>query len=67
MKSQLIGKDTNPGKDWEQEEKGATEVEIAGWHHWLNRHESDQTLGDSERQGSLASCSSWGPKESDTT
>ena len=37
------------------------------WHHQLNRHESEQTLGDSEGQGSLQTCSSWGCKESDTT
>ena len=46
------------GKDWRQEEKGTTEDEMVGWHHWLNGHEFEQTLGDSERQGSLE-CSSW--------
>ena len=40
---------------------------MVGWHHWLNRHEFEQTPGDSEGQGSLAYCSSWGRKESDTT
>ena len=54
-------------KDWEQEEKGATEDEMAGWHHWLGRHEFEQTPEDSEGQGSLACCSSRGHKESDTT
>ena len=50
---QLIGKDPDAGKDWGQEEKAVTEDEIAGWHHWLNGHEFEQTLGDSERWGSL--------------
>ena len=43
-----------------------TEDEMVGWHHWLNEHEFEQALGDSEGQGSLACCSSWGRKESDT-
>ena len=55
-KSQLTGKDPDAGKDWVQQEKGVTEDEIVGWHHWLNRHESEQTLRDSEGQGSLACC-----------
>ena len=42
-KSQLIGKDPDAGKDWRQEEKGTTEGEMVGWHHWLNGHESEQT------------------------
>ena len=67
VKSWLIGKDPDVGKDWGQEEKEATKDEIVGWHHWLNGHESDQTLGDSEEQGSLACCSPWGCKESDMT
>ena len=41
MKSQLIGKDPDAGKDWRQEENGATEDEMVGWHHWLNEHEFD--------------------------
>ena len=44
-----------------------TEDEMVGWHHPLNGHESEQTLGDSEEQGSLVCCSLWGHKESDTT
>ena len=44
-----------------------TEDEMAGWHHWFNAHEFEQTLGDSEGQGSLVGCSSWGHKEADTT
>ena len=47
-KSPLIGKDLDAGKDWGQEEKGMTEDEMVGWHHWLNRYEFEQTLGDSE-------------------
>ena len=67
-KSQIIGKDPVVGKDWEQEEKGTTEDEMVGWHPWLYGHESEQTLGDdSEGQGSLACCRSWGCKESDMT
>ena len=53
--------------DWRQEENGRTEDEIVGWHHRLKGHEFGQTLGDSEGQRSLACCSPWGPKESDTT
>ena len=55
---------------WERlgaEEKGVTEDEMAGWHHRLDGLEFEQTLGDSEGQGSLACCSPWGPKESDLT
>ena len=54
VKSQLIGKDPDAGKEWGQKEKGVTEDEMVGWHHWLNGHEFEQTLGDSEGQGSLA-------------
>ena len=66
-KSWLVEKDPDAGKDWSQEEKGATEDEMIGWHHWLNGHELEQTPGDGEGQGSLACCSPWGHKESDTT
>ena len=55
--SQLIGKDPDAGKDWGQEEKGVTEDEMAGWHHWLNGHKFEHTLGDSEGKGSLECCS----------
>ena len=65
--SQLIGKDSDAGKDWRQEEKGMTEDEMVGWHHQLNGHEFEQTWGDSEGQGSLACCNPWGCKESDRT
>ena len=44
-----------------------TEVEMVGWHHQLNGHESEQTPVDSEEQRSLACCSPWGHEESDTT
>ena len=49
------------------EEKGATEDEMVGWHHQLNGHEFEQTLANSEGQGSLVCYSPWGHKESDTT
>ena len=57
---QHIGKDPDAGKDWGQEQKGTTEDEMVGWHHWFNEHEFEQTPGDWEGQGSLACCSSWG-------
>ena len=53
--------------DWRQEEKGITEDEVAGWHHWLNGHECEQSLQDSGWQGKLVCCSPWGCKESDTS
>jgi len=55
-KSQLIRKDPDAGKDWKQEEKGMTEDEMVGWHHWLNGHEFEQIQGDGEGQESLACC-----------
>ena len=64
VRCQLIGKDLDSGKDWRQEEKRATEDEIVGWYPWLNGHELDKTLGNSEIQGSLACCSPWGRNES---
>ena len=66
-KSWLIGKDPDAGRDWGQEEKGTTEDEMAGWHHWLNGHESEWTPGVGDGQGGLACYDSWGHKESDTT
>ena len=65
MKSRLTGKDPDTGKHGGQEEKGVTEDEMAGWHHQLNGHVFEQTLGDSEGQGSLVCSSSWGHKESE--
>ena len=53
-------KDSDAGKDWGQEEKGATKDDMVGWHHWLNGHEPEQTPGDCEGQGSLVCCSPWG-------
>ena len=58
---------TDIGRDWGQEEKGTTEDEMAGWHHWLNGHESEWTPGVGDGQGGLVCCNSWGRKESDTT
>ena len=66
-KSWLIGKDSDGGRDWGQEEKGTTEDEMAGWHHWLDGNESGWTPGVGDGQGGLACCDSWGRKESDTT
>ena len=66
-KSRLTGKDTDAGKYWGQEEKGATEDEMFGWYHQLNGHEFEQTLGDTEGKGNLACSSPWGHKESDMT
>ena len=65
MKSQLIGKDSDAGKDWGQKEKEMTEDEMVGWHHPLNEHEFEQTPGQSGGEGSLVCCSPWGHKESD--
>ena len=66
-KSWLIGKDSDAGRDWGQEEKGTTEDEMAGWHHWLDGRESEWTPGVGDGQGGLACWDSWGCKESDTT
>ena len=66
-KSWLIGQDSDAGRDWGQEEKGTTEDEIAGWHHWLDGRESEWTPGVGDGQGGLVFCDSWGRKESDTT
>ena len=67
-KSQLIRKeDPDAGKDWRLEEKGMTEDERVGGHHWLNGREFELAPGDGEGQGSLGCCSPWGHKESDTT
>ena len=66
-KSWLTRKDSDAGKDWRQEEKGATEDEMVGWHHWVNGHEFEQALGDDDGQGGLACCSPWDCKELDMT
>ena len=62
-KSWLIGKDSDAGRDWGQEGKGTTEEEMAGWHHWLDGHESEWTPGVGDGQGGLVCCDSWGHKE----
>ena len=66
-KSWLIGKDSDAGRDWGQEEKGTTEDERTGWHHRLDGHEFEWTPGVGDGQGGLACCDSWGHKDSDTT
>ena len=65
-KSWLVGKDSDAGRDWGQEEKGTTEGEMAGWHHRLDGREFEWTLGVGDGQGGLACCDSWGCKELDT-
>ena len=67
VKSWLIGKDSDAGRDWGQEEKGMTEDEMAGWHQRFDGQEFRWTLGVGDRQGGLVCCDSWGCKESDTT
>ena len=62
-----LEKDPESGKDWRQEEKGTTEDEMVGWHYWLDGHEFEQAPGVGDEQGSLACCSPWGLKESETT
>ena len=67
VKSWLIGKDSDAGRDWGQEEKGMTEDEMVGWHHWHDGRESGWTPGVADGQGGMACCDSWGRKESETT
>ena len=67
VKSWLIGKDCDAGRDWGQEEKGKTEDEMVGWHHRLSGCESEWTPGVGDGQGGLACYDSWGWKESDMT
>ena len=66
-KSWLIWKDPDAGKDWGQEEKGTTEDEMVGWHHWLNEHGFGWTPGVGDGQGGLVCCGSRGGKELDMT
>ena len=65
--SWLVGKDSDAGRDWGHEEKGMTEDEMAGWHHWLDGRESKWTPGVGVGQGGLACCDAWGRKELDMT
>ena len=65
--SRLIRNDPDAGKDWRQEEKGMTEDEMVGWHHWLNAHKFEQAPEIGDGQGGLVCCSPRGHKESDTT
>ena len=62
VKNWLTGRDPDAGKDWRQEEKGTTEIKMAGWHHWLDGHEFEQALGVGDGQGGLACCSPWDGK-----
>ena len=67
VKSWLIGKNPDAGKDWGQEEKGMTEAEMVAWHYCLNAHEFEWTPGFGDGQGGLSCCSTWGHKELDMT
>ena len=67
QRTDSLEKAPDAGKDWRWEEKGMTEDEMVGWHHWFNGHEFVQALGVGDGQGSLACCSPWGYKELDTT
>ena len=67
VKSWLIWKDRDAGKDWGQEEKGTAEDEMVGWHHQLEGHGFGWTLGVGDGQGGLKCCGSRGHKELDTT
>ena len=67
VKNWLIGKDPDAEKDWRQEEKGTTEDEMAGWHHWLDGHELEQAPGAGDGQGGLVCRSPWSHKELDMT
>ena len=66
-KSWLIGKDSDPGKEWGQEVKRVTEDEMARWHHWLDGRETGWTPGVGDGQGGLVCCDSWGCKQLDMT
>ena len=67
VKSWLIWKDPDAATDWRQEEKGMTEDEMVGGHHWLSGLEFEQAVADGKGQGSLECCSPWGHKELNTT
>ena len=67
VKNWLIGRDSDAGTDWRQEEEGTIEDEKVEWHHWLDGHEFEQAPGVGDGQGRLACCSPWGHKDSDMT
>ena len=67
VKTWLIGKDPDAGKDWRRKEKGMTEDEMVGWHHRRDEHEFEQALGIGDGHGGLACCSPWGCKELEVT
>ena len=67
VKNWLLGKDPDAGKDWRQEEKGMTEDEIVGCHHWLDGYDFEEALRVGHGQGSLVCCSPWGRKELEMT
>ena len=67
QRAALLEKDPDAGKDWRQEEKGMTEDEMIGWHHWLDGHEFEQAPEVGDGQGGLACCSPWGCKKLDMT
>ena len=67
VKSWLVRKAPDTGKDWRQLEKGKTEGKMVGWHYWLNGHDFEQVLRDGEGQGSLAYCTPRVHKKSDMT
>ena len=67
VKSWVIWRDPDTGKDWGQEKKGTTKDEMVGWHHQLNGHGFGWTSGVGDGQGGLVCCGSWGRRESDTT
>ena len=67
IKGIKIGKDSDAGRDWEQEEKGTPEDEMAGWHRQLDGREFEWTPGVGDGQGGLECCDSWGRKELDMT
>ena len=63
VKNWLIRKDPDAGKDWRREEKGTTEDEMFGWHHWPDEHEFEQAPGIDNEQWDMACCSPRGCKE----
>ena len=65
VKSRLIRKDPDAGKDWKREEKGMKQDEMVEWHHWFNGHGFEQALGVGDEQGGLECCIPWGHKELD--